>query len=688
MVHTKEQTVKENKLRNVNQSNAIIDTFEEIYNTKIAIEIKDIFKECKDKTKKVLVLGRAGVGKTTFCRYVAHEWATCKIWSQYKLVVLIPLRRVTESRYPEGTQYSLIDLVKKEYFPCDELSTEGTRLFEELHKDGKVLWLLDGYDEFVQNMPAHLQDLFNQVRTQDHILTSSPYFVTLPYTAQIEIIGFTNDNISKYVKQFLNQIGSEAHNSSYEVENILSFLKQNPMISGIAHIPINLELICNVWDDTARLETKSLTITKLYDKLTEWLCRQYMARQKKNIQMTKDEDIFKDCHKPLAFLETLAFKGMENNSIILRSTLLKEVFMETRYSSEVFVDALNIGFLKPLNDNNLTDGSQNEVDKDHYFEHLSVQEFFAARYLVTVLNGSEPHKMIQFINHHKYNRRFASMLSFASGLLANSCNKKYIETFWDIILGEPLDMVGIRHIEIVLSCMEQAHHNTNFKQWKELINYIINSIKCAVHSEHTEIRTYLNDALLRSPSIANEREIITTFTNLLEANNTTRNERVLSLIIGLPIFYHQPQFIQFLVTALTGESSSSRCDACETLGCIGEKAPTKYVIAALVATLRNADDAVRRAAVGALGRIGETGATNDVIAALLIALRDPRDAVRAKACEALGQLGEKAARNDVIAALVTTLENADDNVRRTAVEALGRIGETGATDDVIAPLIA
>ncbi|CAF1547709.1 unnamed protein product, partial [Didymodactylos carnosus] len=215
MVDTKEQEKKENKLHDVNQSEAIIDTFEEIYGTKTIIKIKDIFDACKDQRKQVLVLGRAGIGKTTFCRYVAYEWATRKIWPQYELVVLIPLRHVTEIRYPKGKEYSLIDLVRKEYFLCDELSTADTRLFEELCKDGQVLWLLDGYDEFVQNIPDYLQDLIDQVRTQHHILTSRQYLITLPYNVQLEIIGFTDDNITKYVEQFFDQLKDEISNAPH-----------------------------------------------------------------------------------------------------------------------------------------------------------------------------------------------------------------------------------------------------------------------------------------------------------------------------------------------------------------------------------------------------------------------------------------------------------------------------------------
>ncbi|CAF0946933.1 unnamed protein product [Adineta steineri] len=105
------------------------------------------------------------------------------------------------------------------------------------------------------------------------MITSRPYMNTLSHPVQLEITGFTDDNISKYVKQFFDGIGNEAQNSSAVDEKLLTFLKRNPRIWGIAHIPINLELICSVWSNTNWATTKTMTITMLYDTLTEWIFR-------------------------------------------------------------------------------------------------------------------------------------------------------------------------------------------------------------------------------------------------------------------------------------------------------------------------------------------------------------------------------------------------------------------------------
>ena len=114
MVHTREQQEKEKKLEQRNEGMTehrrnnnpeILGTYEEIYGTKETIDVKEVLKKSSDSTKKVLVLGRAGIGKSTFCQYVTHQWAKSKLWSQYELLILIRLRKLTEDNYPAGKRF-------------------------------------------------------------------------------------------------------------------------------------------------------------------------------------------------------------------------------------------------------------------------------------------------------------------------------------------------------------------------------------------------------------------------------------------------------------------------------------------------------------------------------------------------------------------------------------------------------
>ncbi|CAF3444310.1 unnamed protein product [Rotaria socialis] len=249
IVDAKDQQEKEKKLKEQDQKmkereqqkdfnlekqhGEIIGTYEEIYGHKTSIDVKNIFQQCKDQIKKVLILGRAGIGKSTFCQYVTYRWAKGELWSDYELLILIRLRKLTSSRYPPGKKYSPINLLEKEYFPCEDLSAEQIQHFKELCKNHQVLWILDGYDEFAQNIPEQLEDVFKHVREAQHnILTSRPYAIKSSYDVKLEITGFTNDNIVKYVEQFFDQITKEINNDSSETQKLLRLLKSNSSIWG------------------------------------------------------------------------------------------------------------------------------------------------------------------------------------------------------------------------------------------------------------------------------------------------------------------------------------------------------------------------------------------------------------------------------------------------------------------------
>ncbi|CAF4957014.1 unnamed protein product, partial [Rotaria sp. Silwood1] len=162
----------------------------------------------------------------------------------------------------------------------------------------------------------------------------------------MEITGFTDDNIERYAKQFFDQIKNKIKNASYEGEKLLRFLKSNPSIWGIAHIPVNLELICTFWGDTDWVETKTLTMTELYDNITEILCRYYLRKQNINHRLMSRKEVYARCHKELQFLECLAFNAMETNDIIVSPTLIQKTLKETDCSLANHPQLLNIGVLR------------------------------------------------------------------------------------------------------------------------------------------------------------------------------------------------------------------------------------------------------------------------------------------------------------------------------------------------------
>ena len=52
-----------------------INSWEDVRGSKIPIELKNIFNTDGKVQKKLLILGRAGIGKSILCQYIAYQWS-------------------------------------------------------------------------------------------------------------------------------------------------------------------------------------------------------------------------------------------------------------------------------------------------------------------------------------------------------------------------------------------------------------------------------------------------------------------------------------------------------------------------------------------------------------------------------------------------------------------------------------
>ena len=101
---------------------------------------------CTINTTDHTVLGKAGMGKTTFAHILAIEWATRvrQELNQFDLVFVIPLRDVKP-------HHKLEELVINCHRRLKHHSVERKHIAEMLNEDTgqKILVILDGYDEYV-----------------------------------------------------------------------------------------------------------------------------------------------------------------------------------------------------------------------------------------------------------------------------------------------------------------------------------------------------------------------------------------------------------------------------------------------------------------------------------------------------------------------------------------------------------
>ena len=226
-----------------------------------------------------------------------------------------------------------------------------------------------------------IEQLLKNSTPYHHISSISQYFVIQCTDGNNRFHRRKHSKLCAKLLSFKWKISQMVH--QLKVESLFSYLRCNPSIWGVAHIPLLLELICSLWSNQDSLPTEQLTMTRLYTEMTEWLCRRYLTTQNNQIPQLSQHEIDESCQKELAFLETLAFHAIQRNIIIIQPTLLEKALQEAKISSQQHPHILNIGILKSFHKQGI--GNRLEMKKDHYFVHLSFQEYFAARYLTNAL---------------------------------------------------------------------------------------------------------------------------------------------------------------------------------------------------------------------------------------------------------------------------------------------------------------
>ena len=694
IIKVRDQHEQEKQMHKISHNAAVLGTYENIYGLKTSIDVNDIFETCETREKRVLVFGRAGIGKSTFCQYIAYQWAAGMYWPQYEFLAVIQLRNLTTNEYPQlknKQTYSLFDIVKTEVFKND-LSEEDEQLLREQFNEKKILWILDGYDEIVQNIPSHLKHVLKKLLdTPHHIVTSRPYLNTLPYKVQLEITGFTDENITQYIFQFFQQLSNELDDPSEKAESLVEFLKLNSSAFGVAHIPVNLELICSIWSDKDSFFTENLTISTLYTKMTEWLCRRYLKSRNNNINTLSNHDIYQECQQELSFLQCLAFEAMKANKLIIQPSLLKTASNETRISLKQHPDILNFGVLKACNRRGFC--SQAEPEKDHYFIHLSFQEYFAAQYVVNQLKEPSMNNIIGFIKYQKYNQRYALMFTFVAGLSHENQINSTSKIFWKTIQEEPVDLVGVRHMQLIISCLEATYDHIHSETQTNLLRQIAQIIRCNIHhlrlcEDNRIIQRYLCESLKAAQSVMCHEIISKLLVALLQINDAYTKEQTLSFIAHTSISKLSSELRALIVTCLDDKVNEIRSAACLAVGNLGKEVATKEVLKKLATAVIDENWSVSFNAAEAIKNIGEKAATNEVIDKLMSVVTHENYMIRQNACGIIEEICEKIVAKETVDKLVSALANENEDIRIYICDVLGKIGAKGTRNQVIDRLIS
>ena len=360
------------------------------------VETTEIFKpheECK-QPRKVLIEGKPGMGKTTYCNKVAYDWAI-NIKSEgdcfpgFEMVLLLKCRDVEIGA-------DLWEAIDDQLLPGEIQRKEREKFFEFIRQNqSKVLLILDGLDELPSSKLPEFTDIIQgKMLPRCNLVVTARHEAGIPMRkvcdTLLEIEGFTYQDSEEFILKYF--AGKEDL-----AEKLLDEIENEERLQEMTANPLNTALLCLLCEDFQGILPESRT--QLYLEIVQCVLIRY--RTKKGLPV-ENEDLIEIYKDQLKLLGLIALNGLYEDNMY---------FEDKKLSSEN-ADLPEFGFLSAQ-----PGSSKRRPCLCYGFTHKSFQEFFAGYYLCCQLVSEEINPFI-LVNDTRHFQELREVLKFTCGLLA------------------------------------------------------------------------------------------------------------------------------------------------------------------------------------------------------------------------------------------------------------------------------
>ena len=319
-------------------------------------ELEDYTDMFMGKQTRILVCGRPGIGKSTFCKKAAYDWSKTlkEILMKFTILLLIKLRDVCDLE-------DIRDVLRASKLLASDGPISVDSLYDYIiNNQDKVLLILDGYDEYsFAEEHSPILEIWKGEQLRDcHVIVTTRQLkcdeLRGPSHVQLEIQGFKSwERKRTYAKKFLA--------SEQDCEEFMSYLEKKDL-EDMAEIPLFLLMLCTLW-----IEKRHEGLPKSRaDIFIQFI--QTMLDHKGEIQlpMPFQKKTSTEAREDLSNLGKVAFKALLQDRLYVRCSELPGNI------SRSFEKLREVGLFQIVNLTSLN------PEKGAYFIHKSVQEFLAA----------------------------------------------------------------------------------------------------------------------------------------------------------------------------------------------------------------------------------------------------------------------------------------------------------------------
>ena len=323
------------------------------------VKMTDVFRpheECENP-RVVLVEGNPAMGKTTFCRKLAHDWSLSRIPSdcwfpKVEMLLLLKCRDINEGIA------NIQDAIDDQLLPVDVERSEKENFFSFIRNyQARILLVLDGLDE-LKNKDLLLPLIQGKVLSDTYLLlTARPEMgarVRRYCDSLLQIVGYSEGDAISYIDKYFRN-----HSDPSLAKKLKDELAVNHNLKELTSSPMNTALLCLLCEETdVMFPTKQ---TELYECFVSCAIRRYFAKKEVGVG---EDDPSERYREQLNQLGQIAFEALLKNRLY---------FSKEEMRSE---NVLQLWFVT-------REPSRNKIKPTecYAFTHKTFQEYFAAFYL-------------------------------------------------------------------------------------------------------------------------------------------------------------------------------------------------------------------------------------------------------------------------------------------------------------------